>query len=192
MFSDVSLHADAGELLYVRGPNGAGKTSLLRILVGLSEPDEGEVLFRGENITRVPHQFHQSLIYFGHKLGINSVLTPTENLHYWCKQHGVNCSIETLYETLARLELVGLEDVPCGQLSAGQQRRVALARCWLKPDASLWVLDEPFTALDADGIALLSGLMVDYLSRGGCAVVTSHQVLNLPCTTKTLSLEYRI
>jgi heme exporter protein A len=192
LFDKVNFSLDAHGLLYVKGPNGAGKTSLLRALIGLHEIEQGEVHFLQENTLDCKTQFHQSLVYFGHKLGLNLRLSATENLDFWCKQQEQTCPIDTIYRVLTQLNLVGLEDIPVAHLSAGQQRRVALARFWLKDSASLWVLDEPFTALDSNGIDLLTEKILSFLSSGGAVVMTSHQELLFNYPKQELVLEYRI
>lgn len=192
LFEKLELSVDAGELLYIKGPNGAGKTSLLRILVGLSEAATGGVRFEGEVLNGVRDKYHAQLVYFGHKLGLNQNLTALENLHYWCLQHGQSQSQSQYFHLLESLGLVGLEDLPVGNLSAGQQRRVALARLWLNPDAKLWVLDEPFTALDVQGISLLKTCITQHLKALGSVIMTSHQSMELDFPTSELVLEYKI
>ena len=192
LFSDIAFNLNASEVLYIRGPNGAGKTSLLRILVGLSTPDSGELFFQQQPLREVSETFCQNLVYFGHKLGLNTYLNAIENLHAWCEQHNCPQSTQVIIDVLDQLGLVGLEDVPVGNLSAGQQRRVALARLWLKTDARLWILDEPFTALDVDGIALLRSKMKSELGKGASVVLTSHQALELDYPVTELVMEYQI
>ncbi|MFA3793005.1 cytochrome c biogenesis heme-transporting ATPase CcmA [Aliiglaciecola sp. SL4] len=192
LFEKVNFSIDPSQLLYVRGQNGAGKTSLLRILVGLSDPAEGQVEYKQQNIQTVNEPYFQDLIYFGHKLGLSLNLNAIENLRFWCQLNQVSCTEPALFDLLAELGLVGLEDVPVSQLSAGQQRRVALARLWLKTDAKIWILDEPFTALDVQGIALLRNKMIQHLSVGGAIIITSHQTLDVDYPTSELLLEYRI
>ena len=192
LFEGINFSVNNSELLYIKGPNGAGKTSLLRILVGLSQPETGHIQFDGENIHQFSDSFHKNLIYFGHKLGLNLHLSAIENLTYWCHQNGFNTSDVELFDLLGNLGLVGLETLPVANLSAGQQRRVALARLWLKRDASLWILDEPFTAIDVDGIALLQQKILSHLGNNGSVIMTSHQALNLNYPMKELTLEYRI
>lgn len=192
LFNEISFSVAAGELMYIKGPNGAGKTSLLRVLTGLVSPDEGAVLFEEQNIVNSREHYHQQLLYFGHALGVNRSLNALENLRYWCAQHGVQHNDEEVYEVLGLLGLVGLEDVTVSHLSAGQQRRVALARFWLQTSARVWILDEPFTALDVQGIALLNNRIVTHLKQGGCVVMTSHQALDVDYPTQELQLEYRI
>lgn len=192
LFEDVSYSVAQAELLHVKGPNGAGKTSLLRILVGLSEADAGQVLFHSQQIHENLERFHSNLVYFGHKPGLNQSLSAIDNIRFWCQQHGIQTDIDVLFPLLGELGLVGLEDLPVGNLSAGQQRRVALSRLWLKKSATIWVLDEPFTALDVQGIAVLQHKLVDFLAQGNSVVMTSHQQLALPYTVKELVLEYQI
>jgi heme exporter protein A len=192
LFENLNFAVEQGELLYVKGQNGAGKTSMLRVLAGLVNADCGEVYFFQQNIQDCRENYNQHLVYFGHKLGINQTLSAVENLQYWCKQHQITISNDTILDTLAQLNLVGLEDLPVANLSAGQQRRVALARFWFKQDAKLWILDEPFTAIDTQGIDLLSKQITRFLSGGGAVVMTSHQPLRLDYPTDELTLEYRI
>lgn len=192
LFEDISFSLNDAELLYVKGPNGAGKTSLLRILVGLSLPEQGDILFRGESIHRYPENMHERLVYFGHKPGLNQSLNAVENLWFWCQQNAIQTDRNELFELLAELGLVGLEEISVGSLSAGQQRRVALARLWLKDNAELWVLDEPFTALDVQGVSFLENKIVSFLQQGKAVIMTSHQRLNLSYTVKELTLEYQI
>lgn len=192
LFEHLNFAVEQGGLLYVKGQNGAGKTSLLRVLAGLVNADSGKVYFSQQNIKDCRDDYHQHLVYFGHKLGINLTLSAVENLQYWCKQHQVVISVDRIFNTLAQLNLVGLEDIPVANLSAGQQRRVALARFWFKQNAKLWILDEPFTALDNQGIELISKQITQFLIGGGAVVITSHQALRLDYPTDELTLEYRI
>ncbi|AMJ85962.1 cytochrome C biogenesis protein [Alteromonas stellipolaris] len=199
LFDDFSLNLNAGELVYLRGPNGAGKTSLLRILTGLSSPEHGDVTFDGVNINSNPSLYYQNLIYLGHKSALNGALSAVDNLRFWLAQHGIQnkdltqaSNIDnTIYRVLENLGLVGLEDVPVRFLSAGQQRRVALSRLWLKP-AVVWVLDEPFTALDTAGVVLLERKMKQHVADGGMIITTSHQALSSEAGThRCVDLEYR-
>jgi|TARA_R110002051_G_scaffold45625_1_gene91732 heme exporter protein A len=199
LFDDFSLNLNAGELVYLRGPNGAGKTSLLRILTGLSSPEYGDVTFDGVNISSNPSLYYQNLIYLGHKSALNGALSAIDNLRFWLAQHGIqNQDVTqasdigcTIYQVLERLGLVGLEDVPVRFLSAGQQRRVALSRLWLK-SATVWVLDEPFTALDSAGVILLERKMKQHVADGGMIITTSHQALSSEAGPhRCVDLEYR-
>jgi heme exporter protein A len=192
LFENLSFTVESGQLLYVTGQNGAGKTSLLRVLAGLVESETGTVEFNQQNIKSNGPSYYQELVYFGHKLGVNLTLNAIENLTYWCHQHQVNISDDNIFNILAKLNLVGLEELPVANLSAGQQRRVALARFWFNKPAKLWILDEPFTALDQQGIALLSQQIIAFLGQGGAVIMTSHQVLSLDYPTTELTLEYQI
>lgn len=190
LFEALNFQLMPGELLYLRGPNGAGKTSLLRIITGLSEPESGEVCYEGSPIAS-SCSFLSALIYLGHKAGLNGALSAMDNLKFWLAQHGVKVAPERIYAALETLGLVGLEDIPVRMLSAGQQRRVALSRLWLKP-AKIWVLDEPFTALDIVGIAWLERQFKQHVDNGGMIITTSHQPLSENAGKhSTLDLEYR-
>lgn len=190
LFEALSFSLEPGELLYLRGPNGAGKTSLLRIVTGLSDADAGEIYYQGAPIQSSPH-YARSLVYLGHKAALNAALSAVENLHFWAAQHQVTASTHDIYHVLEMNGLVGLEDIPVRFLSAGQQRRVALSRLWLK-DAAVWILDEPFTALDVDGVRWLEAKLKAQVEKGGMVMTTSHQPLSaLAGEHTTLDLEYR-
>ena len=190
LFENLSFELKAGEIMQLEGPNGAGKTSLLRILAGFSRPEQGRRLWMGEDIAKHEEDFLAELLFIGHKTGVNPHLTAIENIQFWQQSHGYN-QMTDYYQLLAQLGLVGLEDVPVRMLSAGQQRRVALARLWVS-DAKLWMLDEPFTAVDKKGVVLLQQQFKQQLARGGCIILTSHQDLTEHFTQlKTLVLEYR-
>lgn len=193
LFENFSLQVNAGDLIHLVGPNGAGKTSLLRLLVGLSEPDSGTVTIAQPLDPKIHPEANVDypLLYLGHKLGLNKYLSSIENLAYWANMHGIATEQDALYSLLARFNLVGLEDVPSGQLSAGQQRRVSLARTQLLR-AQLWVLDEPFTSLDVAGVSFIQGLVDDFVAQGGAVLMTSHQALTSRLAVKTVALEYRL
>ncbi|NHI00178.1 MULTISPECIES: cytochrome c biogenesis heme-transporting ATPase CcmA [Oceanimonas] len=177
LFSELSLSVSPGELVQIAGPNGAGKTSLLRLLAGLSRPYEGEVCWQGENIEHCRDGYHQELFYLGHQAGIKHELTAYENLAFFRRMHHQG-SRANLWEVLARVGLAGLEEQYAGQLSAGQKRRVALARLWLG-GPRLWILDEPFTAIDKHGVKVLERLLIDHTDAGGMVLITTHQDLHL-------------
>lgn len=176
--------------MQLAGPNGAGKTSLLRIIAGFAMPDDGDVLWQGESINKNYEQYAQDLLFIGHKTGVNAQLSAVENLQFWLQINGYETT-EDLYPLLEKIGLVGLEDVPVRMLSAGQQRRVALVRLWLNK-AKLWILDEPFTALDKSGVAFLQQRFDEHLSNGGAILLTTHQDLTAQFNDlKILTLEYR-
>ncbi len=174
LFTGLNFQLHGGELLRLRGSNGSGKTSLLRVLCGLLEPVEGEVLWKGENILSQRDEFNAELLYLGHHNGIKPELTAFENLRISHTLRGEAPSEELLYDALEEIGLAGREDLPSQVLSQGQKRRVALARLLLS-DAALWVLDEPFTALDVDAVAQLGRLIEGHLQKGHMVVYTTHQ-----------------
>lgn len=191
LFENIHLHIEAGELVLLRGENGAGKTSLLRILVGLSQPQSGAVSINGDDVHQDINQASSHLVYFGHKLGVSGLLTPIENLHFWGQQHQLNVTEQHIIDILERLGLEGLETLPVKHLSQGQQRRVSLARLWLKQDAKLWVLDEPMTALDVQMVAQVEHKITEFLRSGGAVIMTSHQRITIAHQQREFALEYR-
>ena len=178
LFTDLSFSLQGGELLRLRGSNGSGKTSLLRILCGLLEPAEGEVLWKEENILSQRDEFNAELLYLGHLNGIKAELTGFENLRVSYTLRGEAPSDDQIYDALGQIGLGGREDLPTQVLSQGQKRRVALARLLLSNEA-LWVLDEPFTALDVDAVAQLAKLIEAHLQKGGMVVYTTHQEVDM-------------
>ncbi len=176
LLDELDVELGAGEVLQVRGANGSGKTTLLRVLCGLVPVDEGSISWCGEPLHRVRDEFQRGLLYLGHKPGICGALSPRENLDLFCALHGG--SEQGIDAALEELSLGERLDVPCGVLSAGQQRRVSLARLLLQP-ARLWVLDEPLTALDASGLAWVRQQLVNHTRRGGAVLLTTHQGMPL-------------
>ncbi len=178
LFTNLNFRLDAGTLLHVRGRNGSGKTTLLRSLCGLFTPEAGEIRWRGESIRELGDEYRRDLLYFGHLNGIKSELTGIENLAIAATLDGDRVDETAIWDALARIGLEGFEDLPTRMLSQGQKKRVALARLVLSK-ARLWVLDEPFTALDVDAVALLQGLIAEHVDGGGMAVLTTHQEVPL-------------
>lgn len=181
LFKQLSFELSAGEIIQIEGDNGSGKTSLLRILCGLALPSEGTVRWNQANIRRCRIEYNASLIYIGHQPGLKEELTALENLRFYSALAGHTNTRSELEHALDQVGLYGFEDVPVRSLSAGQRRRVALARLWLN-NSPFWILDEPFTALDRGGIENLESRISEHIRSGGMAILTSHQTLDLPNT----------
>ena len=189
LFEALNIDVSPGDIVQIEGPNGAGKTSLLRILAGLSQPYEGNVYFQAENISDQRETFHQNLLYLGHLPGVKDEMTAQENLEFNLALHGLNKA--TAESTLAEVSLLGFEDTLAAHLSAGQHRRIALARLW-QSQAKVWILDEPFTAIDKLGVEKLEQLFLQHADNGGCVILTTHQDLSLPAErVKKVTLAYR-
>jgi heme exporter protein A len=175
LFEGLSFEIRPGQLVQIEGANGAGKTSLIRILAGLSRHG-----YEGQVECTVP------LLYLGHKAAVKGMLTPRENLA-WHVSGEADYSAQDIEQALQQVGLCGCEDVPSHTLSAGQHRRVNLARLYLS-QSPLWLLDEPFTAIDKSGVADIESLLVAHVERGGAAIITSHQSLNVTYEVRMLSL----
>ena len=176
LFRDLSISLQPGRLLRVEGANGSGKTSLLRLLAGLALPAAGEVRWQGRPIRRQREAYAQALVYLGHLGGLKDELTPLENLRIEAELCGLPAPAAALSAALEHWGLARQAKLPLRVLSAGQKRRAALARLNLAA-APLWILDEPFNALDVDAVAALGRQIEAHLARGGLAVVTSHMAL---------------
>jgi heme exporter protein A len=188
LFAHLDFAVEAGTCLYIAGENGSGKTSLLRILCGLLSPTAGEVRWEGENIRKLREDYWQQLAYVGHLNGVKDDLTALENVRYGAAVTGRAAPVGRAREALAELALSGFEGSLARFLSQGQKRRVALARLFLAEAAKLWILDEPFTALDVRGVAVLSELIGRHTARGGIVVLTTHQDVPLPGRVARLDL----
>lgn len=187
LFEDLDLDIQAGEIVRIEGPNGSGKTTLLKILSGQLADYQGELFWNGVPMRESRLAFLESLLYLGHAPGVKAALTPLENLAWYQALAGDSGSEAARLASLASVGLAGFEDVPAGQLSAGQQRRVALARLELTP-RPLWVLDEPFTAIDRDGVEALEQRLIEHARAGGCVLVTTHHPLRQTDELRRVSL----
>ena len=181
LFKNLSASVSLGQLLRVRGANGAGKTSLLRMLCGLLQPTEGQVLWLGKPLANQRDVFGRSLVYLGHAAALKDELSPLENLLDACALGGLTPGVADALAALQGAGLRGHERTPARRLSQGQRRRSALARLALSHSAPLWVLDEPFNALDTAANTWLTGLIEAHLHNAGMVVLTSHQ--DMPINT---------
>ncbi len=188
LFEHLQVSVRLKDMLQVSGPNGSGKTSLLRLMSGLMRPTAGDVLINGVSIHQKRNELASNLLWLGHAAGIKGLLTAEENLTWLSALHH-GASREQIWQALAAVGLAGFEDVPCHTLSAGQQRRVALARLYLANVPALWILDEPFTALDKQAVTQLELHLAQHCNNGGMVVLTTHHPLqNVPDTFRELDL----
>jgi heme exporter protein A len=178
LFSDLNLQVFAGQCLHVRGVNGVGKTSLLRLLTGLASPEAGEIFWNGAPITRDVSEYHSQLLFSGHRDALKEDLTALENLRMYAAIDGLTISEKEAFAALWRFGLKGREDLPVNCLSAGQKKRVLMARMLIRR-AQVWILDEPFNALDTSAVAELQALIGEHLEGNGVVVLTSHQALSI-------------
>ena len=178
LFEGLSFELRGGELLRLAGQNGSGKTSLLRILCGLLAPKSGEVRWGGTDIHSLREDYAKALVYVGHAPAVKDELTAAENLDVACRLAGAAPSRR---EVSAALEHLGLQrkDVPVKRLSQGQRRRAALARLALSRSVPLWLLDEPFSALDTAAARVVEDLVAGHVAGGGTVVYTTHQEVGI-------------
>jgi heme exporter protein A len=179
LFSDLSFELSAGQVLYLKGQNGSGKTTLQRSIAGLFHPDAGEIRWNNQPITELADTYYRDVLYIGHAPGIKLDLTAVENLRFQCRLKELTISEEHIWDALQKLGLAGFEDLPARALSAGQKRRIALARLFLD-QCKLWILDEPFTALDVAAVELLLELITQHIGLEGMVILTTHQEVDLP------------
>jgi heme exporter protein A len=178
LFTGLNFSLDAGSLLYIEGRNGSGKTTLLRTICGLFLPDSGEIRWDGEGTRALSEEYAKEVVYLGHLNGIKSDLTGLENLRVSTVLDGDEVTEDQIWAALKRMGLAGFEDLPTKVLSQGQKRRVALARLLLN-DSRLWILDEPFTALDTAAVDLLQSVIAEHVAKGGMVILTTHQEVAL-------------
>ncbi|QKM61085.1 cytochrome c biogenesis heme-transporting ATPase CcmA [Polynucleobacter arcticus] len=179
LFSRLNMQVSPGECLHIRGENGVGKTSLLRLLTGLASPESGDILWGGRSIKNDAQDYHRKLLFLGHRDALKEDLTALENLRMFAAIDGIAISDVDAISSLWRFGLKGREDLPVNCLSAGQKKRVLMARM-LTRRAQVWILDEPFNALDTQAVGELQGLIAEHLENDGLVVLTSHQPLAMP------------
>ncbi len=185
LFQDLEFALNPGQLLLLQGQNGSGKTSLLRAIAGLLSLESGEILWNDEPTLQQRQEFHGSLVWLSHETGLKGDLTLVENLHFEATlrpQRSIDPAVVS-----DRLGISRLKQLPLRLLSAGQQRRVALARMLLA-DVPLWLMDEPFTNLDRDGRQLVTTLTEEHLAGGGLCVMAAHQDVDIKATVKRVNL----
>jgi len=187
LFADLCFTLNAGDVLQIAGPNGSGKTSLLRILAGLSSRYEGDIYWQSHSLDQQRAAYLEQLLYIGHGAGIKAALSPLENLRWSCALRGLKQNDETIFQAMAKVGLQGFEQQPCYSLSAGQQRRVNLARLFCIP-AQLWILDEPFTAIDQRGVAEIELWISDFADAGGAVLLTTHHPLAMQRPLRVIDL----
>lgn len=180
LFSNLSFTLEGGTLLEVRGPNGSGKTSLLRMLCGLLPPAAGSIAWNGRDIYDAREEYGAQLAYIGHLNGIKDDLTAIENLLLSSRIAGIRTDPDAAHEALCAAGLDGFQHAPSRTLSQGQRRRIALARLRLAGRQALWILDEPFTALDVGALVLMQSLLGAHLLQGGMIILTTHQEVAIP------------
>ncbi len=178
LFTDLSFKLEAKQLMRLEGTNGSGKTTLLRTLCGLFMADDGEILWEGIVIKKQDEAYRKELLYLGHQNGIKADLSAYENLKLNCFMSGIIVSQEQLMAALDTIGLFAFEDFPVRTLSQGQKRRVALAKLLLS-NAKLWILDEPFVALDAAAVEQLQSIIAKHVESGGVVILTTHQEVPL-------------
>ena len=179
LFERLDLRLAPGSVTWLRGRNGRGKTSLLRLLAGLSTPMSGEVLINGCSLRQVGPAWRRQLVYIAHQNALKDDLSAGESLRFLARLHGAPVNDQLLAAALRRLGVHHRQHAPVRTLSQGQRRRVTLARLALSMASPLWLLDEPFDALDGDGVAALNDLIGEHAAQGGCVLLTSHQPLSL-------------
>lgn len=188
LFKPLSFALHPGQALYLEGDNGAGKTTLLRALSGLSPLAQGEVLWRNQSTSEAGAAFRADLLYLGHALGLKDELNALENLQLCAAVSGQRLEHAQAQQALATQGLAQRSHLPLRVLSQGQKRRVALARLQVA-QAQLWLLDEPFVALDAEAVQVLHGLLRQHLDQGGALLFTSHQAVSLGSSMQHLRLQ---
>lgn len=178
LFSDLNFTMDTGSLLHVHGPNGSGKTTLLRAIAGLVLPETGEIQWHGKSTRKLGDEFNRELLYLGHHDGLKFELTGFENLRIFAKLSGFNISERQVEVALKTMGLAHCVELPVKLLSQGQKKRVALARLLLQR-SRLWILDEPFVALDVAAVSMLLDMIKNHVADGGMVILTTHQEVDV-------------
>ena len=178
LFKKIGLELSAGGLMYVLGENGSGKSSLLRLLCGLLSPEDGEVFWNGKSIKNDAENYQSNLTYIGHLNGLKDDLTALENLQFSARLAANVVNDAVVLSALTAIGVARCANLPVGVLSQGQKRRVALAKLWLS-SSQLWILDEPFAALDTASVAILAEQLNQHMAKGGMAIITTHQDVDI-------------
>lgn len=178
LFRGLDFELRGGQLLQVAGRNGVGKTTLLNMVAGITRPARGEVCWQGLPVAAQRDEFLRQLSFVGHLGGLKGALTALENLEFLCRLRGLAIDSVAIVAALERVGLRGYEEVPVARLSAGQKRRVALARLFVE-GSPLWILDEPFTAIDRAGVLQLESWLAEHVRSGGMVLLTTHHEFSL-------------
>ena len=177
LFSAVDFTLDSGDVLQIEGANGSGKTTLLRLLTGSLQPSVGEISYLGQALSECRYNYLSDMLYIGHQPAVKLNLSAEENLR-WMVATAAQSNDLSIKDALTQVGLAGYSDIPCYALSAGQHRRVALARLLIS-QARLWYLDEPFTSIDRQGVAFLQSCLQQHVAEGGGVILSTHQDLAL-------------
>ena len=177
LFSAVDFTLDSGDVLQIEGANGSGKTTLLRLLTGSLQPSVGEISYLGQALSECRYNYLSDMLYIGHQPAVKLNLGAEENLR-WMVATAAQSNDLSIKDALTQVGLAGYSDIPCYALSAGQHRRVALARLLIS-QARLWYLDEPFTSIDKQGVAFLQSCLQQHVAKGGAVILSTHQDLAL-------------
>ena len=178
LFSGMDLSLTEGDAALITGPNGSGKSSLLRVIAGLIQPLQGQIRWEGQNAQKFSNNFRSALRYVGHSDGLQPVLSVLENLKYWSQLYGSSQDLEKLNRGLESVGLFDLSELPARVLSAGQRRRLALARA-IATEGRLWLLDEPTVALDRQSINRIETAISEFRASGGIVIASTNAPLNL-------------
>lgn len=187
LFSDLCFSISEAEVLQIEGHNGSGKTSLLRILCGLRQPESGQIMWQGESISSNREDYYENMVYIGHLPCIKADLTVLENVRSLLDTRSLTLSNPVIESALEKVGLASYEDVQGKALSSGQRRRILLAFIELA-QAKLWILDEPLTALDVQGVDLMESMILGHRQAGGSVIFTTHHGMQLDCDMRSVHL----